>query len=257
MSQADTIRQYVIDHYVVPARARGEGHVTIRAGDVHRDMKLANAMPAVCSAVGGRRLEALADIGLVKREGPRNGANVYFTFQLAEVPPGLLEKQSQFVAGASATAEQPLDARPRRERPDLDGSLVLVSCVKSKQVHPAPARELYASPLFRGVRQLVESSNASWLILSALHGLVAPSDVIAPYEYTLNTAGIAARRAWARKVLEKLLPVARKHERVVIFAGQRYREFLVGPLEEAGIACTVPMEGLALGEQLAWLAERT
>lgn len=35
MSQADRIRQYAIDKYIVPARRRSEKTVTIRAGDVH------------------------------------------------------------------------------------------------------------------------------------------------------------------------------------------------------------------------------
>ncbi len=52
MTQADKIRQFALDHYVVPARAGGLDVITIRAGDIHREMNLVNAMPAVCSAVG-------------------------------------------------------------------------------------------------------------------------------------------------------------------------------------------------------------
>jgi hypothetical protein len=40
-----------------------------------------------------------------------------------------------------------------------------------------------------------------------------------------------------------------------MFAGQRYREFLVEPLQRRGIKVEVPMANLALGEQLAWLSE--
>jgi hypothetical protein len=47
-TQADRIRQFALDHYVVSARAEGRAEITIRAGDVHRGMRLVSAMPAVC-----------------------------------------------------------------------------------------------------------------------------------------------------------------------------------------------------------------
>lgn len=79
-------------------------------------------------------------------------------------------------------------------------ALVLVSCVSRKLAEPAPARNLYRSAWFIKVRGLVAARNADWLILSALYGIVAPDDVIAPYEKTLNTAGVSERRAWAENV---------------------------------------------------------
>jgi hypothetical protein len=56
MIQANRIRQFVRDHYIAPARAVGRGEITIRAGDVQREMSLTNAMPAVCSAIGSSPL---------------------------------------------------------------------------------------------------------------------------------------------------------------------------------------------------------
>jgi hypothetical protein len=43
--------------------------------------------------------------------------------------------------------------------------------------------------------------------------------------------------------------------RVVMFAGQRYREFLVEPLRRQGIEVEIPMANLAIGKQLAWLSQ--
>lgn len=82
VSQADHIRKYALEHYVVPARRRGIEEVTIRAGDVHHEMALASAMPAVCSAIGSLKFEALASATLTGRSGPTNGANVFFRFRL-------------------------------------------------------------------------------------------------------------------------------------------------------------------------------
>jgi cytolysin (calcineurin-like family phosphatase) len=113
---------------------------------------------------------------------------------------------------------------------------------------------LYTSAWFQKVRDIVEASGARWFILSARYGLVAPNAEIEPYERTLNTLGVAERRAWASAVLDKLLPELTGENRVVMFAGDRYREFLVVPLRSQGIKVEVPMANLAFGQQLAWLS---
>jgi uncharacterized protein DUF6884 len=130
-----------------------------------------------------------------------------------------------------------------------------VSCVKSKLSHLAPARALYTSDWFRKVRNIVEASGARWFVLSARYGLVAPDVNIAPYDYTLKAVGAAERKEWATRVIDKLLPEMAGEQRAVFFAGQRYREFLVEPLRQAGIAVEVPMANLTRGEQLTWLSE--
>ena len=83
----------------------------------------------------------------------------------------------------------------------------------------------------------------------------APDAEIAPYDHTLNTLGVVERRLWANKVLAKLLPEIADVKRVMMFAGHRYREFLVEPLERRGIKVEAPMAHLKRGEQLRWLSE--
>ncbi len=247
MTQAERIRQFALNHYVAPARAAGHGTITIRAGDVHREMGLVNATPAVCSAIGNTKFAQIAHVTPINRTGPTNGANVYFRFRLTAGPwPEQSAKSPRQPAFTSAGAGAALD---------LADALVLVSCVKSKLPHKAPARSLYTSAWFRKTRDIVEASGARWFILSSFYGLVAPDAEIAPYDYTLNTLGVEERRAWANKVLAKLLSETAGAKRVVMFAGFRYREFLVEPLERHGIKVEVPMAGLIRGEQLAWLSE--
>src|SRR5258708_7411933 len=86
MTQADRIRRFVLGSYITPARAQGHSKVTIRAGDVHQAMGLANAMPAVCSAIGSHKFEEFAGVAPITRTGPYNGANVYFQFSLTADP---------------------------------------------------------------------------------------------------------------------------------------------------------------------------
>jgi hypothetical protein len=143
MTQADKIRQFALDRYVVPARAMELTVITIRAGDIHREMNLANAMPAVCSAIGSNKFEQIAQVRSLNRTGPANRANVYFEFGLAADP-----LPTQAVA-LPANAPLRTPASPRAEKKlDLAAALVLVSCVKSKRARSAPARSLYTSAWF-------------------------------------------------------------------------------------------------------------
>ncbi|KAB2953180.1 MAG: YaaA family protein [Rhizobiaceae bacterium] len=133
----------------------------------------------------------------------------------------------------------------------------MVSCVSSKGDQPAPARLLYQSDWFVKARAFVEARSAPWFILSALHGVVPPDDVIVPYERTLNTMPVEERRQWAAMVQAQLAPLLAGRPRVVFLAGQRYREHLAPALARDGFQIELPMEGLRIGEQLAWLSART
>jgi hypothetical protein len=64
--------------------------------------------------------------------------------------------------------------------------------------HPAPARDLFSSPLFLGRRSSVERTCGQWFVLSAEHGLVDPDTVLSPYDVRLADAAVGERRAWAR-----------------------------------------------------------
>lgn len=139
----------------------------------------------------------------------------------------------------------------------IGSTVYLVSCVSQKRNHACEARDLYVSDLFRKARRFAEASGCQWFILSAEHGLVTPNQVIAPYERTLNTMGVADRRAWAGWVAAQLTEAVPDLSRAVFLAGQRYREFLTRHLEGNGVEVSVPMVGLRIGEQLSWLGRHS
>lgn len=56
--------------------------MTIRAGDVHKEMNLVDRMPAVCGAIGTKKFENQYNVRLIDRKGPTQGANVFFTFRV-------------------------------------------------------------------------------------------------------------------------------------------------------------------------------
>lgn len=93
----------------------------------------------------------------------------------------------------------------------------------------------------------------SWYILSALHGLVAPDDVIEPYEQTLATMSAVQRRAWGKRVISQLVERGyTQSSPIVLLAGARYRQPLASWL---GTSAVVPMTRLGIGQQLAWLSD--
>ena len=131
--------------------------------------------------------------------------------------------------------------------------VALVSCVKSKRAAASPARELYTSQLFRGLRAYAEAHADTWYILSAEHGVLRPEDVIAPYEKTLTTMPKRDRVAWAGRVQPQLLEILPSGAEVILLAGSRYREGIECFLRQHGFSVSTPMEGLGIGKQLQWL----
>jgi hypothetical protein len=143
------------------------------------------------------------------------------------------------------------------EESEMTVRVGLVGCVKQKVDHPAPARELYVSPLFRGRRRYVENSCDTWLILSAKHGLLDLDQLVEPYDQSLVTASTASRREWSAMVLRQLDARAFEYRSTVFefHAGANYRNFgLEAGLRERGAATVVVAEHLSQGQQLAFYA---
>ena len=132
----------------------------------------------------------------------------------------------------------------------------LISCVSKKQSYAAKAADIYVSSLFTKSRRFVEQSCDSWFILSAKYGLILPSEVIEPYEETLNKKSKIERVNWALKVWAKLRNYIKPGDRITILAGERYRENLLPLLQEYGCRIEIPLQGLGIGLQLQWLSLR-
>ena len=135
---------------------------------------------------------------------------------------------------------------------------ILVSCAATKRDHACEAEKLYSSQLFQRASmfaaQNASTLNGRWWILSAKHGLLDPKTVIEPYDATLNTMRIEHRKQWAVSVFSAMRTrdCVQPGNSIIMLAGQRYREFLVPMLREAGVEASVPLEGLGIGRQLQW-----
>ncbi len=121
----------------------------------------------------------------------------------------------------------------------------LISCGKAKLAHPAAAKDLYTGALFRLSRAWIESRCPEWAIISALHGLVLPGQIIAPYDkkadpkddtWAASTrAAIAAK--WPGRYFLSLLPAA--YERTV-----------------EGFRVESPCRGMAMFARMTFLSQK-
>ncbi len=131
--------------------------------------------------------------------------------------------------------------------------ICLVACAKSKTTTASRAEDLYVSRLFSYSRDYARSTADRWYILSAKYGLLAPDAVIEPYEETLNKASLAAQQSWATRVAASLRDIASAGDEVTLLAGTAYRRFLVPEIKRLGCSVLLPLEGMPIGVQVAWL----
>ena len=132
----------------------------------------------------------------------------------------------------------------------------MVSCAKSKSDRPREARFLYSgSDWFEKARRYVEANGWPYRVLSAKHGLLSPTEVVAPYEKSLRDLTEEERRQWgagvARQIKAQHPDLSRMH--FTVLAGRVYRDPLCGRLEKQGAEVDVPMKGLGIGRQLQFL----
>ena len=132
--------------------------------------------------------------------------------------------------------------------------IVLISCVSKKLNHKSKAQDLYVSPLFQKNLRYARSLNPDKIfILSAKYGLLSLTDVVEPYDKTLNKMTSNEIKEWANSVLKQLQKVFDlDKEEFVFLAGNNYRKFLLPHIKNYKI----PMLGLGIGKQLKWLTER-
>nr|WP_088087536.1 DUF6884 domain-containing protein [Bacillus sp. OV166] len=62
------------------------------------------------------------------------------------------------------------------------------------------------------------------------------------------------RKNWSDKVFDELKIELPSHYDIFFFAGEKYRQYLLLKLKEAGYTCRVPLKGMQIGEQLQYLS---
>ena len=90
----------------------------------------------------------------------------------------------------------------------------------------------------------MEFLGAPWFILSAKHGLLAPDEIIDPYDIPLK------QRGWSEKVIAQMEDKLPHANGVVLFAGIPYRQFILPYLKDRYGEVSLPLEGLGYQQQI-------
>lgn len=82
MRQAERILEYVMDRCFCPAKQICGTQLSLRAGDIHKELGLSNRLPSVCSVLGSQNLQRVTQALLVARYGPQQGSNAVFVYDI-------------------------------------------------------------------------------------------------------------------------------------------------------------------------------
>lgn len=79
---SDRIRNHVKRKYIDPAKKAGKKTLSIRAGDIHKELGFSRRIPVVCSVLRSRKLSKTCEIELTYIAGPNNSTTTTFTYRL-------------------------------------------------------------------------------------------------------------------------------------------------------------------------------
>ena len=134
----------------------------------------------------------------------------------------------------------------------MKAEYTFIACVKTKRNIACKAKEMYISPLFKMAYQYALKNTVSEdhiYILSAKYGLIHNSDMIAPYEKTLNSQNVKERKIWSYRVLQEMqrrgIP---QNAHIMLLGGVNYRSFLEMILKNS----YCPIRELSMGKTLQW-----
>lgn len=129
--------------------------------------------------------------------------------------------------------------------------IAVVGCGERKLAHAAPAGQLYTGSYFRACSLTAAAiSPGRWYILSARHGLIAPSKVIEPYEQTMWQPGAVT----AEEVRRQAAALGLLEELVVALCGKRYADVLEEVWRPTNYVMR-PLANVGIGKQRHVLAQ--
>lgn len=133
-------------------------------------------------------------------------------------------------------------------------SVALVGCGKRKRDVRCAASEMYVGNLFQAAFAHARATADEVWILSAQHDVLSPEAVIDPYDATLQGRRKRERWAWGSRVGHWLLEhYAGLDVQAHLYAGELYAAPVSSVLSRWW-EVWLPLEGLEVGERLAWFA---
>ncbi len=141
-------------------------------------------------------------------------------------------------------------------------NIALVSCGKAKlrTLTKVPAHQLYVGTPFKLAYRYALATADDVQIVSALHGLLGPYELVMPYEFRLTQLLPSERAMWGTRIvktLKSLYPLA--HLRIIFYASRAYiRPILAAITDEDRQYWELvdPLQGLDMFERNHWLKQK-
>jgi hypothetical protein len=143
------------------------------------------------------------------------------------------------------------------------GLLVIVPCGKLKiwdkhpEAGPTAAADAYVGSPFKVNRGYAERTGGDWVVLSAKHGLLRPTDIVpGTYDTTFkhrstNPIGVAT----LREQIEQL--GLDRYGEVVGLGGKEYRDVIDAAFEGTRVRLSFPFAGLPMGKAMGVTKQAT
>lgn len=130
----------------------------------------------------------------------------------------------------------------------------LLATGRKKIDHAAPVLDFYTSPLFQKTVHYAQKNYTQIYFFNAKDGLLLPNQTLEPYDLSIKLFSIKERKDWAQKVISDLSEYESPDSTIIsLHGGKVYRDHLEPQLQKRGYDYEVPLEGLGIGQQLAWL----
>jgi hypothetical protein len=141
-------------------------------------------------------------------------------------------------------------------------NVALVSCGKAKlrTSEKVSAHQLYVGTPFKLSFQYAMATSDDVQILSALHGVLGPYELVAPYEFSMAQMFISEQALWGKRVvnaLKGLYPVM--HLRLIFYASRQYIRPILGAVSDEDRrywSFEDPLQGLDMFERNTWLKRK-
>lgn len=128
--------------------------------------------------------------------------------------------------------------------------IVFLSCVSQKRDYPCQAQEIYISDLFKKSLSYARTLNPDKIyILSAKYGVLELTDIVHPYNLTLNKMSEQDRKRWAyRCYLQLKNKNINFDEEAIFLCGKNYNKYLIRKFRNG----KYPLKHLGIGKQLGF-----
>lgn len=128
--------------------------------------------------------------------------------------------------------------------------IVFLSCVSKKRDCTSQAQDLYISDLFKKSLEYAKKLNPNKIyILSAKYGVLELTDIISPYDLTLNNMNEHQRKVWAYKCYRQLeQKKVNFNEEAIFLCGKNYNKYLITKFKNG----KYPLKHLGIGKQLGF-----